>query len=235
MIVGDCLKDSTVENCIAVSCNIITYVHAESSSFSRQDVYNNVGGICGVSRGYIVQCAAYDCTLHSYASSSYRNIRSKARVGGIIGYSESNEVTDCLAKSNDIFAFAQAVAGSSSLGWAGIPDSRAGGIFGTAISSKIVRCVVFINNTILADIKGCNEVDSGGKNHWGTIAGSTDSTNPSNLVGVNNTLQASGTKSDYPITVIKENSFATLITKISAFNNGKWYSDNGEIGLKFKP
>ena len=239
MIVGNCSKASTVENCKSVFCNITTYVHAQSGSFHGQEVYNNVGGICGVSRGYISQCAAYDCTLHSYASSSYEHIRSMARAGGIIGYSEANEVTDCLAKSNDIFAFARAVEGSDggwfNLNFAGNPDSRAGGIVGTAKSVKIERCVVLVNNTILADHKWCNEVDSGGKKHWGTIAGSTDSTSPSNLVGVNTTLQASGTKSDYPITVIKENSFATLITKISAYNNGKWYSDKGEIGLKFKP
>ncbi|MCM1545743.1 MAG: InlB B-repeat-containing protein [Clostridiales bacterium] len=226
-------SNGNIINCRAVSCSISISVSAQQDIYKDSEFASNVGGICGVVReGAIQRCYVTNCNLNSDTWSRYNNISNTARCAGISGYSDKSNIIDCLTENNIITATSKTL--NSAWGnHAGQPFPVVGGIIGHAVSTTITRDIV-INNTLTPNREVGDYSNGQGFTYHGCMMGLTNSTVPSNLIGVKTTINCSGSNASYQnFKNIAENSFTLLVSTDVSFDKWYWTDNEGAIALLF--
>ncbi|MCM1440013.1 MAG: InlB B-repeat-containing protein, partial [Roseburia sp.] len=242
MIAGYCT--GRIHNCRVINCSINLRTFAQDQSYKNQEFWINAGGACGnLYAGTVEKCQIEGTSVSTNVEVRYSVISGTSRAAGAVGFLNSANLLDCIVKSCNIYAVATSHNGA--LGnWSGKPHARAGCLVGTMVkwesqNAVISRCVE-ASNSISANKNAGSYTDNvnnnTGTSYAGAIIGETGDTTPSDLIGVNSGLQCSGTDSNYPnFTKITQDSYSILIQTSSAFDNGRWTSDNGKISIKFYP
>lgn len=227
LVVGEICGDGKVENCRAINCTVDVFSSANNSAYRDWNWTVMAGSIAGCveKNGALRGCFAYGCDILCTVQAQYNKIDACPWAGGIVGFSSSSTVADCLVKNTKVTAHGIRLGG----GFMQADDAqpRAGGIIGRADGTAIERCVVF-DNDIAATSEG------GATRHWGSIIGETSSTRPASLFGIATDLQCSGSNRGYGnYKTLSVDSYADLVATDAAFDNGYWISDDGKIALDF--
>lgn len=231
----------SIENCRVINCKIESKVEARDEKYKGQEFFNNVGGICGVQRGGLIdRCFIDRINLYSEAKVAYNELRAMARVGGMVGYAADTTISHCMA-TNSVKMGAYAKATKGGVNKAKSATAYAGNLVGQlqyeSKETSISYCVVYNNQGLSAVAEGDHENKYG----FGYVIGATTNTSPTALVcfEVNGEANCwpSGTNSEYPNTqkVTDAFTYSNLVKICSGYKKyGCWMSgEDGTLQLDF--